>query len=85
MNAEEVNQLLLASFPGAVINVKGEDGNFSVEVISQVFEGINKLNRQKNVLSCVKQQITSGEIHAFSVQAYTQAEWEQNTNVLTVL
>ena len=85
MNAEEVKQLLLASFTDAIINVKGDDGNFSVEVISQVFDGVNKLNRQKNVLLCVKQQITSGEIHAFSVQAYTQAEWEQNAYVLTVL
>ena len=62
MVAEEVRQLILAGFPDAVINVKGEDANYSVEVISSAFEDINKLNRQKKVLSCVKPQITAGEI-----------------------
>jgi acid stress-induced BolA-like protein IbaG/YrbA len=85
MIAEEVRQLLLAGFPDAVINVKGEDEHFSVEVISPAFENVSKLNRQKKILSCVEQQITAGEIHAFSVQAYTQEEWRRNTNSLTVL
>lgn len=85
MIAEEVKQLLLANFPDAVINVNGEEGNFNVEVISPEFENVNKLNRQKKILSCVKQQITSGEIHAFSVQAFTQEELDNDSNLLTVL
>ena len=84
MDAKDVTNLLLHNFPEAVVNVKGEDGNFSVEVISASFANTNKLNRQKKILSCVKPQITSGEIHAFSVQAYTQEEWNQ-ANTLTVL
>lgn len=84
MDAKDIKQLLLANFPDAVIYVNGEDGNYSVEVVSVMFENISKLNRQKKILSCVKPQITSGEIHAFSVQAYTQDEWNQS-NTLTVL
>ena len=85
MIAEDIRQLLLADFPDAVINVKGEDANFSVDIISPVFENLSRLNRQKKILSCVKQQIAAGEIHAFSVQAYTQEEWNQDANSLTVL
>jgi acid stress-induced BolA-like protein IbaG/YrbA len=85
MTAEEVRQLLLASFPDAVINVDGESGNFNVEVISPVFENITKLNRQKRVLACVKDQIADGEIHAFSVKAFSQAERENDSHTLKVL
>lgn len=85
MTTDEVRQLLLASFPDAVVNVTGEGENFSVDVISPEFENSSKFSRQKKILSCVKEQITSGEIHAFSVQAYTQDEWNQNANSLTVL
>ncbi|WP_455222620.1 BolA family protein [Kaarinaea lacus] len=85
MIADEIRQLLLDSFPGAVINVIGEDANFSVDIISPEFENVSRLNRQKKVLSCVKEQITAGEIHAFSVQAFTQEEWDRTTNTLTVL
>ena len=84
MTANEVKQILLASFSDAVINVTGEDANYSVEIISPEFGGVSKLNRQKKVLSCVKEQISSGEIHAFSVQAYTEDEY-QNASSLTVL
>lgn len=84
MMADDVKQLLSAGFPDAVINVTGEDTNYSVEIISPEFEKVSKLNRQKKVLACVKEQITSGEIHAFSVQAYTEDEY-QNANSLTVL
>ena len=84
MTAGEVKQILLASFPDAVINVNGEDANYSVDIISPEFENVSKLNRQKKILSCVKEQITSGEIHAFSVQAYTEEEY-QKANSLNVL
>lgn len=85
MVAEDIRQLLLAKFPDATINVTGEDANFSVDVISPAFEDVSRLNRQKQILSCVSQHITSGEIHAFSVQAYTQEEWKRNSSSLTVL
>lgn len=85
MTASEVKQLLSSVFPGASINVNGEDANYSVDVISAEFENMNRFNRQKKVLSSVKEQISSGEIHAFSVQVYTPQEWASNTTNLTVL
>jgi len=85
MHIDEVTRLLQDAMPDAVINISGEGENFTVEVISATFENISKLNRQKKVLSCVKEQIAAGAIHAFSVQAYTPEEWDSNTNSLKVL
>ena len=85
MSIEEIRQLLLAQFPGSVVNVSGEDAHFSVDIISPEFANQSRFNRQKKVLSCVKDRITSGEIHAFSVQAFTEEEWSRNGESLTVL
>ena len=85
MTADDVKKILLAGFPDAVINVMGEDANFSVDIISPEFENMSRLNRQKKVLSYVKELITAGEIHAFSVQAFTPAEKDDTGNTLTVL
>ena len=85
MIAEEVKNLLIQSFPDASIKVKGDEANFSVDIVSQHFENVTRFNRQKKVLACVKEQITSGEIHAFSIQAFTQEEWEKEKNTLVVL
>jgi len=85
VTAEEIRQILLSGFPDAAITVSGEDSNFSVDIVSPEFENVSRLNRQKNVLSCVKDLITAGEIHAFSVQAFTREEWDQTSNTLTIL
>ena len=85
MTAVELRLLLLSHFPGAVITVLGKDANFSVEIVTPEFENINNLNRKKKVLSAVKEQISSGVIHSFSVQAYTHKEWQQDSNSLIVL
>jgi len=85
MSIDEITQLLLVSFPGAVVNVTGEDAYFSVDIISPEFANQSRFNRQKKVLSCVKDRITSGEIHAFSVQAFTQDEWNRTGSSLTVI
>ena len=82
MTAEDIRQILLTSFPYAEIKVNGKDANFSVDIVSPEFENLSKLNRQKKVLSCVKGFITSGDIHAFSVQAFTQEEWGSALTVL---
>jgi acid stress-induced BolA-like protein IbaG/YrbA len=79
MEIQEVTQLILEQIPDAQIHVQGEGCNFSAEVISASFGGINTINRQKKVLSSVKEQIVTGDIHALSVKTYTPEEWlDQN-------
>jgi monothiol glutaredoxin len=85
MQLEDVKSLVLNAIPDAEVFVQGEDSNFSVEVISATFANLNKLNRQKKVLASVKESVQSGEIHAFSVLAYTPEEWAERDNHLAVL
>ena len=85
MTADELKQILMRDFPEAVVKVTGEDANYSVDMISPEFESLNRFNRQKKVLACVKDLITAGDIHAFSVQAFTQEEQNCTSNTLTVL
>ena len=81
METDEVINLILRFIPDAEIHLQGEDCNFSVDVISESFLGVNKLNRQKKVLSSIKEQLASGEIHAMSVKAHTPEEWATTTFV----
>jgi acid stress-induced BolA-like protein IbaG/YrbA len=79
MEIADVKSLILRKVPDAEIQVQGEGCNFSVDVISQSFSGVGKLNRQKQVLGAIKEQLASGEIHAMSVKAYTPDEWVAST------
>ncbi|MGD8592219.1 MAG: BolA/IbaG family iron-sulfur metabolism protein [Gammaproteobacteria bacterium] len=75
MQIDEVKNLILQDLPDAEIHVQGEDCNFSVDVISTLFDSVTKLNRQRKVLGAVKEQIQNGDIHALSVKAFTPEEW----------
>ena len=81
MEIDDVKNLIVHQVPDAEIHVQGEGCNFSVDVISESFSGISKLNRQKKVLSAIKDQLATGEIHAMSVKAFTPEEWKALTLV----
>ena len=83
MEIEEVKNLILGEIPDAEIHVQGEGCNFSVDVISEAFAGVANLNRQKKVLGSIREQITTGEIHAMSVKAFTPQEWAA-TRLITI-
>lgn len=85
MQHKDLEALLHAGIPDAVINISGEGENFNVDVISDIFENTSRVNRQKMVLACVKENIANGEIHAFSVQAFTKKEWDSNEGLFKVV
>lgn len=78
MTVDELKQLLLSNFPESTVHIDGDEANFSVNIVDPGFEEFSQFNRQKKVLSCVKEHIVSGEIHAFSVQAFSPDEWKKN-------
>ncbi|CCF59018.1 hypothetical protein KAFR_0F04230 [Kazachstania africana CBS 2517] len=49
--------------------------SFDVVVVSDVFEGKNKIQRSRIVNNCIREEMTS--IHAFSCKCYTEKEWSK--------
>jgi acid stress-induced BolA-like protein IbaG/YrbA len=76
MLTDEIQQAIKTCFPDAAINLDGEDCSFKATVISDGFEGLSPVKRQQQVLATVHDKLTNGELHAFSVSAFTLAEWE---------
>lgn len=74
MTPEQVQALIAAKMPDAQVSVSGGEGKFVAEVISDEFEGLMPIKRHKLVYATVNEQITSGELHALTIQAKTKAE-----------
>lgn len=72
------------TYPGAIIDVAGADCNFEVYVISDSFDGMSTLQRQKSLLALFKDEITSGKLHALSVKAKTPAEQSSNAGLVQI-
>ena len=62
-----LTQFLRSKFPDADISFDGEDCNSKVLIVSNEFEGLNTLQRHKLVMSVLKEQFQSGELHALSL------------------
>ena len=77
MEISEVIGLIKAGIPDAEVLVEGEGCNFTVVVVSPVFEGLSLLKKQKQVMATVTEQIRSGALHAIAVKAYTPDEWSE--------
>ena len=76
MEPEEIKQLIEAGLPGAEVTVRGDGSHFEAVVVSGQFEGKSMVQEQQMVYATLGDRITSGEIHALSIKAYTPQEWE---------
>jgi len=74
MNPEVIVQRIQSEYPDAVVETDGADCNFSVTIISQAFDGLNPIQRQRPVMALFKDDISSGALHALSITAKTPAE-----------
>ena len=70
----DLTQFLRSKFPEAEISFDGEDCNSKVLIVSNEFEGLNTLQRHKLVLSVLKEQFQTGELHALSLDTKTPSE-----------
>ena len=70
----DITQFLKSKFPEAEISFDGEDCNSKVLIVSNEFEGLNTLQRHKLVLSVLKEQFQTGELHALSLSTKSPSE-----------
>lgn len=79
MKTEEVEKLIKSGLPDSQVFVDGEDCNFSVTVVSSQFQNCSLLEKQKMVLATVNEAISTGDLHAITVKAYSTEEWSTHT------
>jgi acid stress-induced BolA-like protein IbaG/YrbA len=70
MDAQDIEDLIRAAFPDAVIRVQGDDGqHFSAEVIDESFRGMNRVQQQRAVYASLKGRMDgpNGALHALAL------------------
>ncbi len=77
MTPDDVKKLIEEGIPGSQAIISGEGCNLEATVISNQFEGKTMLAEQKMVYAVVNDLITSGELHALGIKAYTPEEWAE--------
>ena len=74
MDLKAIEETLMAGFSHCNLELQGEGNKLFVSLVSDDFEGLNRVKRQQKVYGLLNDRIQSGEIHAVSMQTRTQAE-----------
>ena len=77
MQTSEVQEILLQGLPGAQVEVAGDGHHFEAVVISERFQGLSRLQRQRLVNEAVRSHVDSGALHALSSRQFTPEEWRR--------
>jgi acid stress-induced BolA-like protein IbaG/YrbA len=74
LDASQITTLLDVELSDCQVIVDGGDGKYFVTVIGDVFEGFNAVKRQQTIYKILNEHITSGAIHAITMNLMTVNE-----------
>lgn len=74
MDAGQITTLLEAELTDCQVSVEGGDGKYLVTAIGDVFDGLNAVKRQQAIYKILNEHITSGAIHAVTMNLMTVNE-----------
>lgn len=77
MTTDEIKKLIEAGVENSNAIVTGAEGKYEATVISDSFDGLSMVKEHQLVYASVKAQISSGELHALSIKAFTTEEWNE--------
>lgn len=77
MNPDDIRALIEAGLKDSMAHVEGDGAHFTAVVVSPLFAGKSRIQKQQLVYDTVRSQLLDGTLHALSVQTYTPEEWEQ--------
>mmetsp|Transcript_37190 Transcript_37190/g.43421 ORF Transcript_37190/g.43421 Transcript_37190/m.43421 type:complete len:118 (+) Transcript_37190:10-363(+) len=69
-----INESYMHSVP------KDSETHFKVIIVSDYFKGLSILEKHRKVQECLSEELKTG-VHALSIVAKTQEEWEKNNTV----
>tara|TARA_B100001057_G_C22190461_1_gene696786 strand:+ start:40 stop:273 length:234 start_codon:yes stop_codon:yes gene_type:complete len=76
MDKVKIKEIIESSLEGSTASVEGGEGKFTAKIIFDGFFELNTVNRHKIVYKALDEFIKSGELHAISMETYTNEEYK---------
>ena len=71
---DDVIAMITKHIPNAKVTVEGDGYKYLASIVSEAFQGLNTMKRHQLVYAALNDAITSGELHALTIKAYTPEE-----------
>ena len=77
MQPEEIKRLIEAGLENCEAFVEGDGAHFTACVVSPIFAGKSRIQKQQIVYDTVKAELLNGTLHALSLKTFTPEEWDK--------
>ncbi len=74
MDLDEIERLLRETVAVAELELAADGNRLMVKLVSDDFDGLNRVKRQQLLYGALNELIASGEVHAVTMQTQTPAE-----------
>ncbi len=74
MDSDKIKEMLASSLGDCDIEVQITGNKLVLHIISESFEGLSQLKRQKKVYAILNEMVSTGEIHAVTMHTNTPSE-----------
>lgn len=78
LDPKKLESWIVDGLPCEHLTVEGDGSHFSALIVSNEFDGLNRIKRQQRINAILKPHFDSGELHALSMQTLTPDEWRAN-------
>jgi acid stress-induced BolA-like protein IbaG/YrbA len=77
MYPDEIKQIIESNIKECTAMIEGDDGkHYTAVVISPVFSGKNRIQKQQIVYTTLNDRLANGTLHAISIKTFTPEEWQ---------
>jgi stress-induced morphogen len=80
MTADQLKErieTLQAGTRAQITDLTGTEDHWSVTIVSPAFEGKSMIEQQRMVMTILKTEIDSNEVHALTMKTYTPSQYEK--------
>ncbi len=75
MHSEQIKKIIGEGMSCEGLHVEGDGEHFEAVVVSSLFAGKNRVQRQQMVNALLRSYFDSGELHALSMKTLSPEEW----------
>ena len=82
MDIEKIKEKLQQALALDECIVKGDNGNFQVIAVSELFSGLSRVKKQQVIYAPLTAEIETNAIHALTIKALTPDEWQKQKHFI---
>ena len=77
LQPQQIEDWLRAGLECEYLSVAGDGRHFEAVIVSTIFTGLTRVQRQQRVNAVLREHFESEVLHALSMQCLTPEEWQQ--------